>query len=155
MRAAVTSRVGTRTGGHVVVESLAALEAEAVFGLPGIHALAIWEALRTSKIRTLGFRTELNAGFAACGWANVTGRAAPLLLSTGPGALNSLTALMEAASSHLPVVAIASQIPGALIGRGRGYLHELRDQRAVFEPVVKWAARVEDFGSLAPTLAEA
>jgi acetolactate synthase-1/2/3 large subunit len=155
MRAAVTSRVGTRTGGHVVVESLAALEAEAVFGLPGIHALAIWEALRTSKIRTLGFRTELNAGFAACGWANVTGRAAPLLLSTGPGALNSLTALMEAASSHLPVVAIASQIPAVLIGRGRGYLHELNDQLASFTPVVKWAARVNGAEEIPDRIAEA
>src|SRR2546421_6467924 len=108
MRAAMTSRVGTRTGGHLVVESLEALGADAVFGLPGIHALPIWEAMRTSKIRTLGFRTEFNAGFAACGWAQVTGSAAPLLLSTGPGALNSLTALMEAASSHVPVVAISS-----------------------------------------------
>jgi acetolactate synthase I/II/III large subunit len=153
MRAAVTSRA--RTGGHIVVESLEALDADAVFGLPGIHALAIWEALRMSKIRTLGFRTELNAGFAACGWAHVTGRAAPLLLSTGPGALNSLTALMEAASSHLPVVAISSQIPDALIGRGRGYLHELPDQLASFAPVVKWAARATSPEEIPDRIAEA
>jgi acetolactate synthase I/II/III large subunit len=145
----------TRLGGHLVVESLEALGADAAFGLPGIHALAIWEALRTSPIRCLGFRTELNAGFAADGYARASGRPAPLVLSTGPGALNSLTALMEAASSHVPVVAIASQIPRELIGRGRGFLHELRDQRAVFEPVVKWAARVDEVESLPATLAEA
>ena len=153
MRAAVTSRA--RTGGHVVVESLEALGADAVFGLPGVHALPIWEALRLGRIRTLGFRTELNAGFAACGWAHVTGQAAPLLLSTGPGALNSLTALMEAASSYLPVVAIASQIPDALIGRGRGYLHELKDQLASFAPVVKWAARATSTEEIPDRIAEA
>lgn len=132
----------------MVVECLQALGAEVAFGLPGIHALAIWEGLRCSPIRSLGFRTELSAGFAADGYARVSGRPAPLLLSTGPGALNALTALMEAASAHVPVVAIASQIPRDLIGRGRGYLHELPDQRASFEPIVKWAARATRVESL-------
>jgi acetolactate synthase-1/2/3 large subunit len=86
-------------------------------------------------------RSELNAAFAAAGWAHVTGRPAPLVVSTGPGALNSLTGLMEAASAHLPVVAISSQIPSGLIGRGRGFLHELPDQRASFAPIVKWTGR--------------
>ena len=131
----------TRIGGHVVVESLEALGAEAVFGLPGVHALGIWDGLRDSRLRYIGLRTELNAAFAADGYARAGGKPAALLLSTGPGAVNSLTGLMEAASAHVPLVAIASQIPRDLIGRGRGYLHELRDQRASFEPVVKWATR--------------
>jgi acetolactate synthase-1/2/3 large subunit len=117
--------------------------------------LPIWEALRASRLRTLGGRTELNAGFAACGWAHVTGRPAPLLLSTGPGALNSLTALMEAATAHLPVVAISSQIPSALVGRGRGYLHELPDQLASFAPIVKWAARASSAEEVPDRIAEA
>jgi acetolactate synthase I/II/III large subunit len=145
----------TRSGGHVVVECLEALGAETAFGLPGIHALAIWDALRESRLRYLGFRTELNAGFAADGYARASGKPAPLLLSTGPGALNSLTALMEAASAHVPVVAIASQIPSELIGRGRGYLHELRDQRASFAPLVKWTGRAERAADLPDVLAEA
>ena len=73
--------VGTRIGGHLVAESLEALGAEVVFGVPGIHALAIWEALRESPVRAVGLRTELNAGFAADGYARVerpAGRAAPL-----------------------------------------------------------------------------
>ena len=151
----MAQRVKTRVGGHLVVESLEALGAEVVFGLPGIHALAIWEGLRESGLRFAGFRAELNAGFAADGYARVSGRPAPLLLSTGPGALNSLTALMEAASSHVPVVAIASQIPSGLIGRGRGFLHELPDQLASFAPVVKWAGRVPNAEALPELLAEA
>src|SRR2546430_4720764 len=145
----------TRIGGHLVAESLEALGAEVAFGLPGVHALAIWEALRGSPVRALGFRTELNAGFAADGYARVSGAPAPLLLSTGPGALNSLTALMEASSSHVPVVAIASQIPTDLVGRGRGFLHELADQLASFAPIVKWAARAQSAGDIPELIAEA
>ena len=147
--------VKARTGGRLVAESLEALGAEVAFGVPGIHALAIWDGLRTSPIRTVGLRTELSAGFAADGYARTSGRPAPLLLSTGPGALISLAALMEAASAHVPVVAIASQIPRDLIGAGRGFLHELPDQKASFEPVVKWAARAESAGEIPELLAEA
>jgi acetolactate synthase I/II/III large subunit len=142
-------------GADVLVRSMEALGATAVFGVPGTHALAIWEALRQSPIASLGTRTELNAGFAADGYARSTGRVAPLLLSTGPGALNSMTALMESASSHVPVVAISSQIPRELIGRGRGFLHDLPDQRASFAPLVKRTWRAESAAGLADLLAEA
>jgi acetolactate synthase I/II/III large subunit len=147
--------VKARTGGRLVAESLEALGAEVAFGVPGIHALAIWDALRASSISAVGLRTELSAGFAADGYARTSGRPAPLLLSTGPGALISLAALMEAASAHVPVVAIASQIPHDLIGTGRGFLHELPDQKASFEPVVKWAARAEQAEGIPALLAEA
>ena len=151
----MSTATGTRIGGHLVVETLEALGAEVAFGVPGVHALAIWEALRTSPIAVYGTRTELCAGFAADGYARSCGRAAPLLLSTGPGALNSLTAVMEAASSHVPVVAIASQIPTEMLGRGRGYLHELPDQLASFAPLVKHAGRASSAEAIPGVLARA
>ncbi len=151
----MSEAVRTRIGGHVVVEALEELGAETAFGLPGVHALGIWEALRESPLRYVGFRTELNAAFAADGYARAGGKPAALLLSTGPGALNALTGLMEASSAHVPLVAIASQIPHDLIGRGRGYLHELRNQRASFEPIVKWAARARGAEDVPELLAEA
>jgi acetolactate synthase I/II/III large subunit len=143
-----------RRGADVLVGALEALGASAAFGVPGTHALAIWEALRSSPIATLGMRTELCSGFAADGYARASGRVAPLLLSTGPGALNSLTALMESASAHVPVLAISSQIPRALIGRNRGFLHDLPDQLASFAPVVKQARRAESAAGLAELVAE-
>ncbi|MGH3058939.1 MAG: thiamine pyrophosphate-binding protein [Gaiellaceae bacterium] len=151
----MAQRVKARTGGTLVAEALEAAGAEVAFGVPGIHALAIWEGLRTSPVRAVGLRTELDAGFAADGYARTSGRPAPLLLSTGPGALISLAALMEAASAHVPVVAIASQIPGELIGRGRGFLHELPDQQASFAPVVKWTAQAATAPEIPELVAEA
>jgi acetolactate synthase-1/2/3 large subunit len=153
--APVAHAVKARTGGRLVAETLDALGTEVAFGVPGIHALAIWDALRSSSIRTIGFRTELNAGFAADGYARVSNWPAALLLSTGPGALVSLASLMEAATAHVPLLAIASQIPRELIGRGRGYLHELPDQRASFAPIVKTAVRAESAEDVVEKLAEA
>ncbi|MFC9325264.1 thiamine pyrophosphate-binding protein [Kitasatospora sp. NPDC057015] len=127
-----------RNGGDLVVESLTTLGAECVFGLPGQHALGLFDALRRSPLRYVGLRVENNAGFAADGYARTAGTVAPLLLSTGPGALTSLAALQEAAAASVPVLAVSSQIPSAgLGGHRRGYLHELRDQQASFRDVVK------------------
>ncbi|MFF8013208.1 thiamine pyrophosphate-dependent enzyme [Streptomyces sp. NPDC007929] len=127
-----------RKGGDLVVETLAALGATTVFGLPGQHALGVFDALRRSDLRYIGLRVENNAGFAADAYGRITGEAAPLLLSTGPGALTSLAALQEAAAASAPVLAISSQVPTAGLGGGRhGYLHELPDQAASFRGVVK------------------
>ncbi|MFJ9706887.1 thiamine pyrophosphate-binding protein [Streptomyces sp. NPDC101234] len=127
-----------RNGGDLVVETLTGLGATTVFGLPGQHALGMFDALRRSDLRYIGLRVENNAGFAADAYGRITGEAAPLLLSTGPGALTSLAALQEAAAASAPVLAISSQIPTAGLGGGRhGYLHELPDQSASFRGVVK------------------
>ncbi|MFE0100249.1 thiamine pyrophosphate-binding protein [Streptomyces sp. NPDC059009] len=127
-----------RRGGDLVVETLAGLGATTVFGLPGQHALGMFDALRRSSLTYVGLRVENNAGFAADAYGRITGEAAPLLLSTGPGALMSLAALQEAAAASAPVLAIGSQVPAAGLGGGRrGYLHELRDQAASFRDVVK------------------
>ncbi|MET7618100.1 thiamine pyrophosphate-binding protein [Streptomyces sp. NPDC005408] len=127
-----------RNGGDLVVETLAGLGATTVFGLPGQHALGMFDALRRSSLSYVGLRVENNAGFAADAYGRITGEVAPLLLSTGPGALMSLAALQESAAASAPVLAIGSQVPTAGLGGGRhGYLHELRDQQASFRDVVK------------------
>lgn len=127
-----------RIGGDLVLETLRGLGATTVFGLPGQHALGMFDALTRSDLTYIGLRVENNAGFAADAYGRVTGEAAPLLLSTGPGALTSLPALQEAAAASAPVIAISAQVPVAGLGGGRrGYLHELRDQQASFRDIVK------------------
>ncbi|MGW3622643.1 thiamine pyrophosphate-binding protein [Streptomyces sp. NPDC000880] len=127
-----------RNGGDLVVETLQGLGATTVFGLPGQHALGMFDALRRSSLSYVGLRVENNAGFAADAYGRLTGEVAPLLLSTGPGALMALAALQESAAASAPVLAIGSQVPTAGLGGGRhGYLHELRDQQASFRDVVK------------------
>ncbi|MFJ2261928.1 thiamine pyrophosphate-binding protein [Streptomyces sp. NPDC087844] len=145
-----------RNGGDLVVETLTGLGATTVFGLPGQHALGMFDALRRSDLAYIGLRVENNAGFAADAYGRITGEAAPLLLSTGPGALTSLAALQEAAAASAPVLAISSQVPGPGLGGGRhGYLHELPDQQASFRGVVKSVHPVRTQSQIPSAIAEA
>lgn len=146
----------TRTGADLVAESLAVLGADEVFGLPGQHALGVFDALRRSSLKYFGFRTELAAALAAVGYGQATGRAAPLLVSTGPGALNSLAGLVEAAAASVPIVAISSQIPSTgLGGRRKGYLHELRDQQASVRDIAKSVTVVQHASQIPSAIAAA
>lgn len=145
-----------RNGGDVVVETLEALGAHTVFGIPGQHALGLFDALRRSELRYVGSRTEVNAAFAADGHARITGSVTPLLVSTGPGALQTLAGLQESAAASAPVLGISSQIPSAGLGGVRGgYLHELTDQLASFRDVVKHARVVRHASQIPSALTEA
>jgi len=152
----VSGSGGARTGGDVVVETLCALGADAVVGIPGQHALGLFDALRRASLRLLPARVENNAGFMADGLARRTRSVAPLLLSTGPGALTALPALMEAAGSSVPVLAVSAQIPVDGLGGARhGHLHELDDQSAAFAQVVKGSWTVRTAAQIPSALIEA
>ncbi|MFB7171250.1 thiamine pyrophosphate-binding protein [Streptomyces sp. NPDC056254] len=145
-----------RTGGDLVVETLRSLGATTLFGLPGQHALGLFDAVGRSDLRLVTLRVENNAGFAADAYGRITGEAAPLLLSTGPGALTALPALAEAAAASAPVLAISSQVPVAGLGGGRrGHLHELRDQAASFREVVKSVHEARTPSQIPSVIAEA
>ena len=129
------------TGAELIVELLERERVEVCFGLPGVHNLALWEALRHSDIRLVGVRHEQAAAYAADGYARATGRLGVALTTTGPGAANTLGAVGEAWASRSPILVVATDIPAALRRPGvyRGVLHEATDQAAMFAPVVKAA----------------
>src|SRR6476646_10734417 len=118
------------TGADVLVAALEAAGVEVVFGLPGVHNLAAWEALRESRIRLVGVRHEQAAAYAADGYARSTGKLGVALVTTGPGAANTLGAVGEAWASRSPVLVVATDIPSTLRrpGQYRGVLHEATDQ---------------------------
>nr|WP_225958000.1 thiamine pyrophosphate-binding protein [Amycolatopsis lexingtonensis] len=122
-----------------MVDALEALGTEIVFGLPGVHNLPLWEALSETGIKLVGVRHEQTAGYAADGYARATGKLGVALVTTGPGAANTLGAVGEAMASAAPVLIIATDIPSTLRRPGvvRGVLHETSDQQAMFAPVTK------------------
>ena len=154
-----------RIGGDVVVETLRALGADTVFGLPGQHALGLFEALRRADdLRVISSRVENNLAFAADGFARARLAAnpdgpvpvTPMIVSTGPGALLTLASLQESRAASVPVLGISSQIPVAGLGGGRhGYLHELPDQKASFRDVVKSVHVVRRASQIPTALREA
>jgi thiamine pyrophosphate-dependent acetolactate synthase large subunit-like protein len=133
----------TATGAVRLLESLEQLGVELVFGLPGVHNLPIWKALSESDIRLVGVRHEQTAVYAADGYARATGKLGVAVVTTGPGAANTLGATGEAMAAGSPVLVIATEIATALRREGvyGGTLHETRDQTAMFVPVTK-AARM-------------
>ncbi|WIX89366.1 thiamine pyrophosphate-binding protein [Amycolatopsis sp. DG1A-15b] len=155
----------TRIGGDVVVETLRALGADTVFGLPGQHALGLFDALRRAgDLRVISGRVENNLAFAADGHARARLAAdpdgpvpvTPLVVSTGPGALLTLASLQESRAASVPVLGISSQVPVAGLGGGRhGYLHELPDQQASFRDVVKSVHVVRRASQIPTALREA
>ena len=139
----MTGTASTTTGAVRMLESLEHLGVELVFGLPGVHNLPIWKALSESDIRLVGVRHEQTAVYAADGYARATGKLGVAVVTTGPGAANTLGATGEAMAAGSPVLVIATDIATALRREGiyGGTLHETRDQTAMFVPVTK-AARL-------------
>ena len=135
----------TATGATRLVEMLEQLGVELVFGLPGVHNLPIWKALSESDIRLVGVRHEQTAAYAADGYARATGKLGVALVTTGPGAANTLGGTGEAMAAGSPVLVIATDISTELRREGvyRGTLHETRDQTAMFVPVTKAARLLE------------
>lgn len=139
-----------------LVQALELLGVELVFGLPGVHNLSIFKALAGSSIRLVGVRHEQAAVYAADGFARTTGRLGVAVVTTGPGAANTLGATGEAMASGSPVLVIATDIPAALRREGvyRGVLHETRDQTAMFTPVTKAARRVDSAEAIAAAVVQ-
>src|SRR5256712_7781999 len=124
-----------RTGGEWVVDALAAEGVRHVFGIPGVHNLAIYDALlRQTEITHVLARHEAGAAFMADGYARASGAPGVVVVTTGPGATNTLTPLVESYAGSMPVLVVIADIASHLVGREGGALHEVPDQIEGFRP---------------------
>ncbi|MGJ3404979.1 thiamine pyrophosphate-binding protein [Glutamicibacter sp. Je.9.36] len=145
-----------RNGGDLVIETLTALGAKTVFGIPGQHALGLFDALSRSSLEFISSRVENNSAFAADGYSRATGEVGVLFLSTGPGALTSLAGLQEAYATGVPMVVVASQIPlDGLGARRKGMLHQLDDQKASAANVTKFQQTVHHASGIPSAIQDA
>ena len=146
-----------QTGADAIARALREAGVDTVFGLPGVHNLALWPACARAGVRVVGSRHEQGCAYAADGYARATGRTGVALTTTGPGAANTLGAVGEAWASHSPMVVIASDIATTLRRPGtyRGVLHETTDQAALFGPVTKARFEVGRVDELADAVGDA
>lgn len=146
----------TRTGGALLVETLERHGVDTVFGIPGVHNLPIYEPLRQhARIRHILARHEQGAAFMADGYARAAGKPGVALVTSGPGALNTLTPLGEAYTDSSPVLVIATNVERRVLETGRGTLHQLRDQPGAFRAVIGSCERVPTADALAPAFERA
>src|SRR6266849_2634485 len=139
-----------RTGAQLLVDALKANGVDTIFGVPGIHNLAIYDALLDEPaIRVVTTRDERGAGHMADGHARATGRPGVCLTVPGPGVTNALTSVGEAYADSSPVLWLASQLPSGTVTTDREDFHQLRDSESVLASVTQWGgrpARAEDIG---------
>jgi thiamine pyrophosphate-dependent acetolactate synthase large subunit-like protein len=145
-----------RTGGEWVVEALRAEGVRHVFGIPGIHNLHVYDALlRQSEIVHVLARHEQGAAFMADGYARASGQPGVVVVTTGPGATNTITPLAESYAGSVPVLVVMSDIASHLVGRDLGALHEVPNQIECFRSVTRWAEALTDAGAIPASLAGA
>ena len=137
----------SRTIGCYLVELLAANDIDTVFGIPGVHNLELYRGLSASRLRHVLVRHEQGAGYAADGYARMSGRPAAAFTISGPGLTNILTAVAQAYSDSVPLLVVASTPVRASLGKQWGVLHELHNQWALAAGVfgvARAAASAED-----------
>ena len=104
------------TGAKMVLECLSREKVDCIFGYPGGVTLPLYDALYDHPIRHVLVRHEQNACFAAEGYARSTGKVGVCLATSGPGATNLVTGLVDAMMDSIPVVALTGQVSTKLIG---------------------------------------
>jgi acetolactate synthase-1/2/3 large subunit len=131
---------------------------EVIFGLPGGAISPMHDALVDHpKIRTITTRQEAGAMFAACGYAQATGKLAVVLVTSGPGVLNAMTGLASALLDGLPVLLIAGEVPRSRFGKNalqEGSSYQL-DIVRMAQSVTKLSAELSDPYSAPATLRHA
>ncbi|TGJ98816.1 biosynthetic-type acetolactate synthase large subunit [Leptospira langatensis] len=105
-----------KNGAELIVTYLKRREIRNVYGIPGGANLPLYDALHGCGIRHILARQEQGGGFMAQGEARITKKAAVCLASSGPGVTNLITAVADAKSDSIPLVAITGQVPLSLIG---------------------------------------
>ena len=141
------------TGAEIFVRSLVAEGVEVVFGYPGGATIGIYDALvDLSDIKHVLVRHEQGATHAAEGYAKATGKPGVVLVTSGPGATNTVTGIADAFMDSIPIVVFTGQVSLPLIGNDA---FQEADIVGITRPITKHNYLVRDVKELAKTVKEA
>ncbi|HXN06075.1 MAG TPA: biosynthetic-type acetolactate synthase large subunit, partial [Nitrospiria bacterium] len=141
------------SGSQILIESLKKEGVDTIFGLPGGVVLGIFDALYQEKaLKVILTRHEQGAMHMAEGYAKVTGKTGVVLVTSGPGATNTVTGLVDAYMDSIPLVVITGQVPSHLIGNDA---FQEADIVGISRPCTKYNYLVKDVNDLAATIKEA
>ena len=141
------------TGAEIVLEALFDQGVEHIFGYPGGAVLPIYDELfKQNRLQHILVRHEQGAGHAAEGYARSTGKVGVLLVTSGPGATNAVTALADALLDSIPLVCLTGQVATHLIGNDA---FQECDTIGITRPCTKHNYLVRDANDLARVLHEA
>jgi acetolactate synthase I/II/III large subunit len=150
---AAASATQTMSGAEIVLRALKEQGVEVIFGYPGGAVLPLYDALfQQNAIRHVLVRHEQAAVHAAEGYARSTGKVGCVLVTSGPGATNAVTGLLDALMDSVPVVCLTGQVPTHLIGNDA---FQEADTTGITRPATKHNYLVKDIKKLAATVHEA
>jgi len=104
------------SGANILLNCLVREGVECMFGYPGGVTLPLYDALYDHQIKHVLVRHEQNAAFAAQGYTRATGKTGVCCATSGPGATNLVTGLVDAMMDSIPIVAITGQVTSKLMG---------------------------------------
>ena len=104
------------TGADILVKCLEEEKVEYVFGYPGVAICPFYDSILNTDIKTILVREEQNAAHAASGYARITGKVGVVAVTSGPGALNTITGIATAFADSIPMVCITGQVDSRLMG---------------------------------------
>ena len=143
----------TMTGAQAIIASLEAEGVDTIFGYPGGQAIKIYDALYDSKkIRHVLARHEQGATHMADGYARATGKVGVVLVTSGPGATNTVTGIATAFMDSVPLVVITGQVTRGVIGTDA---FQESDIVGITMPVVKHSFLLQSCDDLTRTFREA
>ncbi|MCC6176416.1 MAG: thiamine pyrophosphate-binding protein [Chloroflexi bacterium] len=146
----------TLPGGDLVAKTLAAAGVDTVFGILSVHNIPIYDAIgRLGGIRPVPVRQEASAILAADGYARATGKLGVAITSTGPGAGNAMGSMVESHWAASPVLHLTGNVDSRFMGKGKGFIHEARNQLGMLEACSKWAVRPSKTAEIPDVLTEA
>ncbi|MCX4595956.1 5-guanidino-2-oxopentanoate decarboxylase [Streptomyces sp. NBC_01549] len=148
-------RSNVRTGGEALVRALAAHDVTQAFGIPGTHNLEIYRHLAAYGVRHTTPRHEQGAGYAADGYARVTGRPGVVITTTGPALLNVTAAVGQAYSDSVPLLVVSPGMPLRHPRLATGLLHEMRSQTEALRGVAAFSHRVSSVAEIGAAVARA
>ena len=140
------------TGAQIVIQSLIKEGVNIIFGLPGGAIIDVYDVLYDSPIKHILVRHEQAAIHAADGYARATGRVGVAMVTSGPGATNTVTGLATAYMDSIPIVVFTGQVPTKLIGNDA---FQEADIVGITRPCTKHNFLVKDVNELAKTIKEA
>ena len=140
------------TGAQIFFECLKAEGVEVIFGLPGGVLLDLYDEMPKHDIRHILVRHEQGATHMADGYARATGRVGVCLVTSGPGATNTVTGIATAYMDSIPIVVFTGQVPTALIGNDA---FQEADIVGITRPCTKHNYLVKDVRDLARIIREA
>lgn len=141
-----------KSGAKLMVELLESHGVDLVFGYPGGAILPFYDELYHSRIRHILVRHEQGAVHMAEGYARVTGRPGVVIVTSGPGATNTITGLCDAKMDSIPLFVITGQVPTNAIGTDA---FQEADIFGISIPVTKYNALVKSPDDLARVFEEA